>query len=159
MRSRCSLRSVMPARNSVAVSLNSSVLRAFSDAPEDLDAKRRIDNLANGIFHGPMLHGAYPETLFSDTARLTDWSYVKEGDLATIHQPLDAHGLNNYTTTLLSAAENAPSGRVISRASACGLSSRPLKPSSYSNRVLSSSRLVCSRAITRWMSRAAYMRR
>ncbi|MGW1023979.1 GH1 family beta-glucosidase [Streptomyces sp. NPDC002577] len=104
------LRSVMPARNSVAVSLNSSVLRAFSDAPEDLDAKRRIDNLANGIFHGPMLHGAYPETLFADTARLTDWSYVRQGDLATIHQPLDALGLNYYTPTLVSAAENAPSG-------------------------------------------------
>ncbi|MER5177048.1 GH1 family beta-glucosidase [Streptomyces sp. NPDC002896] len=104
------LRGVMPARNSVAVSLNSSVLRAVSDAPEDLDAKRRIDNLANGIFHGPMLHGAYPETLFTDTARLTDWSYVQQGDLAAIHQPLDALGLNYYTPTLVSAAENAPSG-------------------------------------------------
>ncbi|MBA4860499.1 beta-glucosidase [Streptomyces sp. PSKA54] len=104
------LRGVMPARNSVAVSLNSSVVRTVSDAPEDLDAKRRIDNLANGIFHGPMLHGAYPETLFADTARVTDWSFVQQGDLGAIHQPLDALGLNYYTPTLVSAAENAPAG-------------------------------------------------
>ena len=50
------LRSVMPARNTVAVSLNSSVVRPLSQDPADLDAARRIDDLANGVFHGPMLH-------------------------------------------------------------------------------------------------------
>ncbi|WP_329117646.1 GH1 family beta-glucosidase [Streptomyces sp. NBC_01465] len=105
------LRAAMPARNSVAVSLNSSVIRPLSPSPEDLEAVRRIDNLANGIFHGPMLQGAYPETLFSDTVRLTDWSYVQDGDLETIHQPLDALGLNYYTPTVVSAAPVAPGTR------------------------------------------------
>ncbi|CAM5681852.1 Bifunctional beta-D-glucosidase/beta-D-fucosidase [Streptomyces alboniger] len=91
------LRAVLPARARVAVSLNSSVVRPAFDAPRDLDAARRIDNLANGVFHGPMLHGAYPEDLFADTARITDWSCVRDGDLAAIHQPLDALGLNYYT--------------------------------------------------------------
>ncbi|MEV2251360.1 GH1 family beta-glucosidase [Streptomyces sp. NPDC050147] len=100
------LRAALPARARVAVSLNSSVVRAVSQSPEDQDARRRIDNLANGVFHGPMLHGAYPADLLADTARLTDWSFVHDGDLAAAHQPLDALGLNYYTPALVSAARN-----------------------------------------------------
>lgn len=102
------LRAALPARAQVAVSLNSSVVRAVSDSPEDQDARRRIDNLANGVFHGPMLHGAYPADLLTDTARVTDWSFVRDGDLAAAHQPLDALGLNYYTPALVSAARNDP---------------------------------------------------
>lgn len=98
------VRATMPARNSVAVSLNSSVVRPLSQDPADLAAARRIDDLANGVFHGPMLHGAYPETLLAATSSVTDWSYVLDGDLAAINQPLDALGLNYYTPTLVSAA-------------------------------------------------------
>ncbi|WP_261718481.1 GH1 family beta-glucosidase [Streptomyces sp. FZ201] len=104
------LRSVMPARNQVAVSLNSSVVRAASDDPADLAARQRIDDLANGIFHGPMLHGAYPQTLLTDTAPLTDWGFVQDGDLALAKQPLDALGLNYYTPTLVASAASAPAG-------------------------------------------------
>ncbi|GAB2805629.1 GH1 family beta-glucosidase [Streptomyces chlorus] len=100
------LRSVMPARNSVAISLNSSVVRPLSPGdPADLAAVRTIDDLANGIFHGPILKGAYPETLLEATSSLTDWSYVQGGDLELIHQPLDALGLNYYTPSLVSAAD------------------------------------------------------
>ncbi|MFJ5773536.1 GH1 family beta-glucosidase [Streptomyces sp. NPDC093094] len=104
------LRSVMPARNSVAVSLNSSVVRPFSDDPADLAAAQRIDDLANGVFHGPMLHGAYPESLLSATSSVTDWSFVQDGDVRTAHQPLDALGVNYYTPALVSAPERAPRG-------------------------------------------------
>ncbi|MGW8726709.1 GH1 family beta-glucosidase [Streptomyces sp. NPDC055808] len=99
------LRAVLPSRNQLAVSLNSAVIRPLSPDPADLDAVRRIDDLANGIFHGPMLHGAYPANLFTDTASVTDWSFVHDGDLRAIQQPLDALGLNYYTTSLVSAAD------------------------------------------------------
>ncbi|MFD0225317.1 GH1 family beta-glucosidase [Streptomyces hirsutus] len=100
------LRSVMPARNSVAISLNSSVVRPLSPGdPADLAAVRTIDDRANGIFHGPILKGAYPESLLESTSSLTDWSYVQDGDLELIHQPLDALGLNYYTPSLVSAAD------------------------------------------------------
>ncbi|MBW5423945.1 beta-glucosidase [Streptomyces sp. BG9H] len=105
------LRAALPARARVAVSLNSAVVRALSQAPGDVDARRRIDNLANGVFHGPMLHGAYPADLLADTARVTDWSCVREGDLAAIQQPLDALGLNYYTPSLVSAAPAGGSSR------------------------------------------------
>jgi beta-glucosidase len=97
------LRSVLPARAEISMSLNSQVIRPLTDSPADIDAQRRVDNLANGIFHGPMLQGAYPQSLFTDTARLTDWSFVKDGDLQAAHQPLDALGLNYYTPVVVSA--------------------------------------------------------
>ncbi|WP_030869293.1 GH1 family beta-glucosidase [Streptomyces sp. NRRL S-37] len=100
------LRSVMPARNTVALSLNTSVVRPLSPGdPADVAAARKIDDLSGGIFHGPILHGAYPETLLEATSSLTDWSCIQDGDLDLIHQPLDALGLNYYTPTLVSAAD------------------------------------------------------
>ncbi|MEU5687437.1 GH1 family beta-glucosidase [Streptomyces venezuelae] len=121
------LRAALPARAQVAVSLNSAVVRAVSDDPRDQDARRRIDNLANGVFHGPMLHGAYPEDLLADTARVTDWSCVREGDLAAAHQPLDALGLNYYTPSLVSAA---PEGARSRRADGHGASDHSPWPGS-----------------------------
>ncbi|MFE5026240.1 GH1 family beta-glucosidase [Streptomyces sp. NPDC056656] len=103
------LRGVLPSLNDIAVSLNSVCVRPVTDSPEDQRAVQRIDDLANGIFHGPMLHGAYPEHLFADTSRITDWSFVGDGDLAAIHQRLDWLGLNYYTPTLVSAAHDPAS--------------------------------------------------
>ncbi|GGQ02048.1 GH1 family beta-glucosidase [Streptomyces mutabilis] len=99
------LRSVMPTRNSVAISLNTSVVRPLSQSPADLAAAQKIDDLSGGIFHGPILHGAYPRTLLEATASLTDWSYVQDGDLGLIRQPIDAVCLNYYTPTVVSAAD------------------------------------------------------
>ncbi|WP_069769664.1 GH1 family beta-glucosidase [Streptomyces sp. LUP30] len=105
------LRSVMPARNAVALSLNSSVVRPLSPGnAADLAAVQKIDDLANGVFHGPILKGAYPQTLLAATSSLTDWSFVLDGDLRSINQPLDALGLNYYTPTLVSAADAEPRG-------------------------------------------------
>ncbi|MZD08754.1 family 1 glycosylhydrolase, partial [Streptomyces sp. SID5785] len=96
------LRSVLPARANVGISLNPSVVRALTDSPADLDAQRRIDALANRVFTGPLLKGAYPQDLIADTARLTDWSFVQDGDTAAIHHPLDFIGLNYYTPAVVS---------------------------------------------------------
>ncbi|WP_461030662.1 glycoside hydrolase family 1 protein, partial [Streptomyces sparsus] len=100
------LRATLPASAKLGISLNSAVVRARTDSAADRDAKRRIEALANGIFEGPVLQGAYPEDLFTDTARLTDWSFVQDGDLADIHQPLDALGVNYYTPSLVSEVED-----------------------------------------------------
>ncbi|MGP4000981.1 GH1 family beta-glucosidase [Streptomyces sp. 8N706] len=103
------LRSALPSRGRLAVSLNPAAVRARTQAPGDLDAQRRIDALATRIFSDPMLHGRYPADLFQDTARLTDWSYVHDTDLAVIKHPLDALGINHYTPSVVSAAtDNRP---------------------------------------------------
>ncbi|WAB84182.1 GH1 family beta-glucosidase [Microcella daejeonensis] len=62
------------------------------------EAVRRIDALANRAFTGPMLRGAYPADLLQDTASVTDWSFVRDGDLEQIHQPIDVLGVNYYST-------------------------------------------------------------
>jgi beta-glucosidase len=84
-----------------SVTLNLHVLRGSGDGdPEgDAEAVRRIDALANRAFTGPMLHGAYPADLLADTAGITDWSFVHEGDLEIIRQPIDVLGVNYYSTT------------------------------------------------------------
>lgn len=83
----------------LSVTLNLHVIRPNSDSAEDLGAVRRLDDLANGAFLGPMLDGAYPEKLFADTAAVTDWSFVLDGDLQIAQVPIDVLGINYYSTT------------------------------------------------------------
>jgi beta-glucosidase len=67
----------------------------------EAEAARKVDAVANRIFLGPMLNGAYPADLLEDTARITDWSFVHDGDEATIAAPLDVLGVNYYSPTLV----------------------------------------------------------
>jgi beta-glucosidase len=85
----------------LSVTLNLAVIRRASDSAEDRDVQRRMDNIANGVFLGPILRGAYPEGLFEDTAAVTDWSFVKEGDLETASLPIDVLGINYYNPMLV----------------------------------------------------------
>ncbi|WP_411286040.1 GH1 family beta-glucosidase [Lapillicoccus sp.] len=85
----------------VSVTHNLHVIHPADPASEDdLDIVRRLDALGNRAFLGPELDGAYPEDLIADTAAVTDWSFVRDGDLETIHQPLDLLGVNYYTTSI-----------------------------------------------------------
>jgi beta-mannosidase len=85
----------------VSVTHNLHVIRpADPHSPEDVDVVRRLDALGNRAFLGPELDGAYPADLLTDTASVTDWSFVRDGDLEAIHQPLDVLGVNYYTTSV-----------------------------------------------------------
>ncbi|WP_030543361.1 GH1 family beta-glucosidase [Streptomyces albus] len=105
------LRAGTPAGTKVSVTLNLHHVRPLTDSAEDADAVRRIDGVANRVFTGPMLHGAYPADTLADTAHLTDWSFVRDGDTAAIRQPLDFLGVNYYTPTLVSAADGSGAHR------------------------------------------------
>ncbi|MEE1752382.1 glycoside hydrolase family 1 protein, partial [Streptomyces sp. SP18CS02] len=99
------LRTALPTDAQISISLNTCAVRSRDpEDPESLDARRRIDALANRIFTGPLLHGAYPEDLLADTAHLTDWSFVRSPDPAVIRHPLDSLGINYYAPTVVSAA-------------------------------------------------------
>lgn len=80
-----------------SVTLNLHALRGVGGT--GAEAVRRIDAIANRAFTGPLLHGAYPADLFEDTREVTDWSFVRDGDLGLIHQPIDFLGVNYYSTT------------------------------------------------------------
>ena len=77
----------------VSVTLNFHVIRG-----DDPEAARRIDALANRAFTSPLLLGRYDPDLLDDTREVTDWSFVRDGDLASIRQPIDVLGVNYYST-------------------------------------------------------------
>jgi beta-glucosidase len=89
----------------VSLALNAGAVRAVSDRAPDVDAARRIDGLLNRIFLDPLFRGAYPADVQADTAGITDWSFVRDGDLAAIGAPIDALCLNYYQPDLVGAAE------------------------------------------------------
>ena len=92
----------------VSITLNPTQVYGPDDATEaDLDAVRRADNALNGIFFGPLFHGAYPETLLEDTAHLTDHAWIQDGDLEVTSAPLDNLGVNNYFPTRVKHTEGA----------------------------------------------------
>ena len=129
------LRSSLPSRARLMVSLNPAVVRPRTESAADRDAARRIDALATRVFTGPMLHGRYDDDLLADTAPLTDWSWVRDGDLATARQRLDGLGLNYYTPTLVSdGGEEAEKGGASARADGHGES--PYSPWPGAGRVL-----------------------
>jgi len=79
-----------------SITLNFHVLRGVGDGADE--AIRRIDGLANRVFTQPLLRGEYPADVVEDTASVTDWSFVREGDLAVIRQSIDVLGVNYYST-------------------------------------------------------------
>lgn len=101
------LRDVVTNEPRYSITHNFATLRPASDSPEDHEAVRRLDLLYNGIWTGPELQGAYPEGLFEATRSITDWSFVADTDLSTIHQPIDVLGLNWYTPHYVAASDAA----------------------------------------------------
>ncbi|MGR6917252.1 GH1 family beta-glucosidase [[Actinomadura] parvosata] len=93
------LRSTAAKDAQMSVTLNLHHVRGVSE--RDADAVRRADALANRAFLGPMLEAAYPRDLIADTASVTDWSFVRDGDEAAACQPLDVLGVNYYNPTLV----------------------------------------------------------
>ena len=90
------LRAVVRNDPEFSATLNLHVLRPEGDT--GAEAVRRIDALGNRAFTHPMLKGEYPADLLEDTKAITDWSFVKPGDLELINQPIDTLGVNYYST-------------------------------------------------------------
>ena len=91
----------------VSITLNPTQVWGPEDGDDlDADAVRRADNALNGLFFGPLFHGAYPEGFLDDTAHLTDHAFIRDGDLDTMAAPLDNLGVNNYFPTRVRAARH-----------------------------------------------------
>ncbi|MEU6852062.1 GH1 family beta-glucosidase [Actinacidiphila alni] len=102
------LRDLLPDSADLSLVLNLAAVRGRSDSAADRDAVRRIEALANRIFLDPVFHAHYPRDLMEDTAGLTDWSFVRDGDLAQISRPIDVLGINYYSPTVVAAAAASP---------------------------------------------------
>ncbi|MFD7222174.1 GH1 family beta-glucosidase [Streptomyces sp. NPDC059892] len=97
------LRDALPRKAEISLTLNLHAARPLTDSAADLDAVRRIDAVGNRIFLDPVFHGRLPADLVEDTASLTDWSFVRDGDLATAATPIDSLGINYYSPTVVAA--------------------------------------------------------
>ena len=83
----------------IGISLN---LHAFEGDPE---AIRRLDAVGNRIWLDPLFKGEYPSDLLDDTKGVTDWSFVRDGDLAA--GTLSFLGVNYYTSNVVTFGEPA----------------------------------------------------
>ncbi|MCZ7413443.1 MULTISPECIES: GH1 family beta-glucosidase [unclassified Streptomyces] len=97
------LRAVLPSTAEISLTLNLHAVRALTDSEADRDAARRVDALGNRLFLDPVFHGRLPDDLCADTASLTDWSFVREGDLTVTSSPVDSLGINYYAPTVVAS--------------------------------------------------------
>ena len=80
----------------IGITLNLSPVRPASAEPADAEAARRVDGNANRLYLDPLLRGAYPEDMLRHYRAVSDFSFVRDGDLERISQPLDFLGVNFY---------------------------------------------------------------
>ncbi|MEW2086165.1 GH1 family beta-glucosidase [Streptomyces sp. NPDC005283] len=100
------LHAALPSTSEISLTLNLHVVRPLTDSGDDRDAARRIDAVGNRIFLDPVFHGRLPEDLVRDTASVTDWAFVQDGDLDMISTPIDSLGINYYSPTVVAAGSS-----------------------------------------------------
>ncbi len=92
----------------LSVTFNLTTVRPESDSPADALVVEKVRQLDNRIFTSPVLKGRYDDLLVETTAPYTDWSFVGDGDLNQIQQPIDVLGLNWYTPQTVRAVTPTP---------------------------------------------------
>jgi beta-glucosidase len=108
----------------VGITLNLSPAVPASSDPADLAAADRQDLLVNRLFTDPVLGGRYPADATAVWGDLTDFSFVRDGDLALISAPLDFLGVNYYYRVHVRAAPMGGPERA-----ACDIGVAAVKPS------------------------------
>ncbi len=80
----------------IGVTLNLSTVHAASDAEDDIAAARRVDGTENRLFLDPVFRASYPPDIVDHYRLVSDFGFVRDGDLATIASPADFFGVNYY---------------------------------------------------------------
>lgn len=93
------IRAASPTPCSVMLVGNPVVTVPIAETPEHIAAAQQAFAIsgANGAIEFPVLTGKYSPALLEQLG--SDAPEMQAGDLETIHQPLDAYGLNIYTGT------------------------------------------------------------
>lgn len=89
------------------VGLVLNLIPVFAEDEGARAAARHIDGLHNRFFLDLLAGRGIPADVIEGTAAITDWSFVREEDLALIAAPLDWLGENYYTVNRVASA---PSG-------------------------------------------------
>ena len=96
------IRSSAPGPTEVGIAQHLALAHPATDDPADTAAAEAMQTLHVEVFTDPVFRGRYPDldTVF----RELDTSAIRDGDLATIAQPLDWFGVNYYTADYVQAA-------------------------------------------------------
>jgi beta-glucosidase len=89
-------REAMGSRAEVGITLNLQPTRAASDASGDVRAARLAELHTNALFLDPLFGRGYPPELLERYRRVTDLSFVHDGDLELVARPMDFLGVNFY---------------------------------------------------------------
>ncbi len=100
------IRSADPAAQ-VGVTLNLQPISSASARPEDLRAAERSLMNANLLFTDPLLAGRYPQLARQVYQPITDFGFIRPGDLELISAPLDFLGVNYYFPSVIADAPHA----------------------------------------------------
>lgn len=83
----------------IGLTLNTHLARpADPDDPAHLAAADEVHLLGNDSFLAPIMDGVLPDELVRIGSGVTDWSFVRDGDLALINQRPDFLGINYYSS-------------------------------------------------------------
>jgi beta-glucosidase len=90
----------------IGITLDLTVARPASDAPEDGAAAQRLDGHHNRWFLDALLRGAYPADMLELYEQRTGpLDAIRDGDLEFIAQPIDFLGVNFYRPNLVAAGD------------------------------------------------------
>lgn len=91
-------------KGEIGIALSVSDYQPASNTEADLQATRRVREANIGIFTDPIFKGAYPEDLMKWLHPLAP--EIRDGDMETIHTPIDFLGLNYYFSQVASFAKD-----------------------------------------------------
>ncbi|MCL2464503.1 MAG: family 1 glycosylhydrolase, partial [Micrococcales bacterium] len=92
----------------VGITCNLTAAYPASDEAADVAAARRLDLYENRLFLDPLFRGHYPEDAPEYYRGISDFGFVRDGDLATIAAPLDFLGVNYYEQHAVRADQADP---------------------------------------------------
>ena len=92
-----------PAPATVGITLNLGPARPASDDPEDAEAAHRVDLHFNRQYLDPLFGRGYPPDLAALYRGVSDYGFVRDGDLDIVARPLDFLGVNYYNPHTVSA--------------------------------------------------------
>jgi beta-glucosidase len=87
----------------VGITCNLTSPQPASDDEADVAATKRLDLYENRMFLDPIFRGSYPDDAPAYYDGVSDFSFVHDGDLATISAPIDYFGINYYERHLVEA--------------------------------------------------------
>jgi beta-glucosidase len=80
----------------IGITLNLAPTRAASPEVADVAAARLRDGNQNRWFLDAVFRGQYPDDMLEHYRMRADFAFIRDGDLATVAQPIDFLGVNYY---------------------------------------------------------------